>query len=506
MIPLLGLTLLASAAATVVVAPLEGPGGEQAWVGVAIADALPHALARLDVPALDRADRLRAQEALDIPAAPLTRATSIRLAEALGAPRLVVGVYEVSQDQVSLSLRLLDVERGTLSAPLIAAGPLETLPALVDGLAWDVALSGPTRPSRTREEFAASRSPVPFEAFRAYARALATAEPRARAKQLERVLALVPTYDEARLALGRLQLETGEHGAARETFGRVSAASPLARPARFREGVALLGLGRYREATAIYENLAAQEATASVLVNQAIAVMRLGGRASPLLRRAADAEPLSPDVHFDLGWALLAEGEAEAAVFWLKGVARRDPKDQQARLVLAWALRKAGREAQADAEWRRVVAAVPSYEPLVTPDLTRRFERIRPSEHVLLAEGDGRSDVEMAASHASRAEKLLAAADAEGALAELNRAAYLDPYSRTVHLLLARLRQLRGERDEALAELRTALWAREDPVVRLELAALLKELGRGAEARAEAQKVLQTEPGSAAAKRLLEDP
>jgi TolB-like protein len=163
---------------TVLVLPLEtsGPAAD-AWVGEAVSDQLPRSLAVLGLPAVTRAERLQAQSALEIPDVPLSRATSVRVAEALGATRLITGTYALEAGRVTLSLRLLDVDRATLSAPLISSGPVEGILDVIDRLAWDVALAGPTPPPSTRDEFLAGRPRVPFDAFKAYARGLAARDP-----------------------------------------------------------------------------------------------------------------------------------------------------------------------------------------------------------------------------------------------------------------------------------------------------------------------------------------
>ena len=74
------------------------------------------------------------------------------------------------------------------------------------------------------------------------------------------------------------------------------------------------------------------------------------------------------------------------------------------------------------------------------------------------------------------------------------------------HVLLARVHRARGDRELALNELRMALWSREEPALRAELASLLMEAGRTAEARLEAEKVLKTDPGNEAARKVLELP
>lgn len=313
----------------------------------------------------------------------MTRASSIRVAEALSASRLVTGSYRVEDEQVTLSLRLLEVERATLSAPLIAVGPVSRLLELISGLAWDIALAGSTRPAGSREEFLARAPPVPLEALRAYARALSVSDRAASAKLLRRALGLRPAYDEARLALGRLQVETREYESARQSLTRVPEGSPVARTARFLDGVALLGLGRYAEAGELYAALVAQGRSAAALNNQGLALLRMGSSSAPasaVLRRAIDLDRNALDLRFNLGFALLTEGQPAAAAFWLETVVERDPADVRAQVVLVWASRVAGRTAQADEVWRQVVARSPSYESLATPDLTRHFERVRDSE------------------------------------------------------------------------------------------------------------------------------
>jgi tetratricopeptide (TPR) repeat protein len=471
-----GAALVFLAAATygpvVVLAP-EGPGsGETSWIGVAVADALPRDLELLSVPAVDRADLRQALEKLGIPGAPVTKASAIRVAEALSASRLVTGSYRLEDEQVTLSLRLLDVERATLSAPLIASGLLARLPELISGLAWDIALAGSTRPAGSREEFLGQGPRVPIEALRAYARALSVKDPVVSARLLKRALALWPAYDEARLALGRLQVGTREYEGARESLTSILAGSRVARTARFLDGVALLGLGRYAEAGDLYAALVAQGSSAAALNNQGVALLRLGGsspRASVVLRRAIDLDRTALDLSFNLGFALLAEGQAEAASFWLETVVERDPADLRAQVVRAWASRTAGRVAEADGIWRQVVARSPSYESLATPDLTRRFERIRSSEGPPIRESDEAYDPSPVLAHVARAEALSAESKIDEALSELARAAYLDPIDPRVHLLMARLFRARGDRAKALASFHRSLWSRDDAAVRLEM-------------------------------------
>ncbi|HWX24773.1 MAG TPA: hypothetical protein VN083_07000, partial [Vicinamibacteria bacterium] len=104
-----------------------------------------------------------------------------------------------------------------------------------------------------------------------------------------------------------------------------------------------------------------------------------------------------------------------------------------------------------------------------------------------------------------RAEKLLPS-DPEGALRELRRAETLDPCGPRVHERMATALLARGAKEQAADALQRSLWCKEETTVRLELMQLLKELGKTAEARAEAARILKTDPGNEAAQKMLPPP
>lgn len=510
----LALLLSVPPAGTVLVTPPEPSGGdaETAWVGEAVSDLMPRALAQAGASAADREDRLRAQEALEIPLVPLTHATSIRVAEALGATRVVLGTFTVdppapgaAAPRLTLALKVLDVERGSLSSPFVARGSLNDVGGLVWTLAWDVAAGGPVPPVLRRDDLVARRPEVPFEGMKAYGQALLARNAANRLAYARRAVAQAPSFPAARLHLGRALLEGTHFSLAHDTLAAIPSSAREARAARFVQGLALIEIGRYREAAALYAALAVEDPTPAVLNNQGLAALRgLGDRsASALLRRAVQERPDSVDLAFNLGWALLSEGHGEGACYYLRDVVRRDPLDSHARLLLAWAERKAGRTPEADEAWKGVLALAPSYSSLTQPDLTRRFERVVPGERFLNLSRGARTSEEVAAGLVGRAEKLKAQGDTDGALRELTRAAYLDPHSPRIHVLLARAYRDRGVREQAVNEYQMALWSEDDAAVRAELAQLFGEMGRPQEARAEAERALKLDPDNAAARKVL---
>jgi tetratricopeptide (TPR) repeat protein len=155
---------------------------------------------------------------------------------------------------------------------------------------------------------------------------------------------------------------------------------------------------------------------------------------------------------------------------------RRDPGDAQGGCFVL------GPVAEAEEQWRAAAALVPALEGCA-PDLSRRLERVLVSERGLLLDPERRSDTEQARAYAAKGEALLVSGDREGGVSELARAALLDPYATRPHLLLGRAHGRAGENDKALAELRMALWCRDDPALRREIAELLRSMGRAEDAR-----------------------
>jgi tetratricopeptide (TPR) repeat protein len=510
-LPLLVLLAGAPGTAPLLVVPPQPEANTPAdsgWIGEIVSDLLPQSLGEAGVAVIDRADRLRAQEALEIAHGPLTRATSVRVAEATEASRVLTGTFSLQGTNLTLSLRILDLERGSLSTPFVIAGPRESLADLAHVLAWDIALAAGPPPVLTRDAYLTHRLAAPFEAIEAYGRGLTAADAATEQKYLVKALQAYPAYHQARLTLGRLQLQARDFDAAIDTLGRIPEEATQARAARFVQGVALLQVGRYREATGVFGDLVGTDSTPAALNNHALALLRTGGRSgdvrpSQVLRKALDLEPGSNDLVFNLGWALLWEDDLSGAETQLRAVLQQDPLDSHARAVLVWTLRKAGREAEAQEEWKAVLALSPSYESLRQPDPSRRFERIRVAEHALAEDRGSRTGAEVVAGLLGRAERLSAAGDHAGAARELSRAVYLDPYAPRIHVLLARAHRAAGDQEKALSELRMALWPREDAAVRAELAALLHEMGRKDEAREEAEKVLKLEPQNATARKVL---
>ena len=369
----------------VVVLPPTGPGGSApGWIGAAVEETLPRALQRAGVGALAASDRRRVLEALGISGPVASHATGIRIAEAVGARLLVFGSWDLAGTELTITLRPLDTGAAALGPELKAGGPLDSVGRLIEELARS--LAGATAPPG-REQLVVAAAAVPFAALRALGEALIARDAETRIQGLRRALAVHPRYADATLVLARLLYDTGRYAEAREALAALAPGPPFAREARFLEGACLLGLGRAEEADVLYAELAAQDATAGVLANRGVARLRLmpaASGASTLVRQALDRSPYAADLPFDLGWALLVEGDLEGAVTWLRTAVRYAPSDAKARIALSWALRRSNHTEEADEQWRAAAALDPSLEAQRLGGPTQRLERVLPSEAALV--------------------------------------------------------------------------------------------------------------------------
>jgi Flp pilus assembly protein TadD len=379
---------LAAPGRVVVSAPVGPNRGAPGWIGAAVEETLPRALQRAGIDALPAGDRRRALEALGITGPVATRATSVRVAEAVSARWILFGSWDLGGGELALTLQPFDVPAAELRAALVAKGPLEELGRLVAELAQELAGRG-SAPAQ------AGAPGVPFAALRALGEGLVARDPESRIQGVRRALALHPGYPEAALALARLLHDASRFAEARAVLGGLGPEPPFERERLFLDGACLLGLGRHAEADVLYAGLAASEPTASVLANRAVARLRAAaGRngASTLLRQALDKAPFAAELPFGLGWAHFVEGDSEAAVFWLRDAVRYAPGDARARLALSWALRGTAHADEAEEQWQAAKAVDPALESQRLPDPMRRLERALPSETALLLDAERKAD------------------------------------------------------------------------------------------------------------------
>src|SRR5688500_6389456 len=101
------------------------------WLGEGSAVILTDDLMALGMPAITREDRLRAFERLRVPAvAALSHATVIRLGQLLGAGEVIVGSFEVRNQDIVVRARPIRIDTGRIAPEIVESGPLAEIFAI----------------------------------------------------------------------------------------------------------------------------------------------------------------------------------------------------------------------------------------------------------------------------------------------------------------------------------------------------------------------------------------
>jgi tetratricopeptide (TPR) repeat protein len=510
----------------ILVVPFDNAQGEPRyhWLSEAAAVLLSDSFRNRGLAAIVRPERVRAFEQLNLPvAASLSRATVIKVGQLVGAGHVIVGSFRVEGSALAVRARGIRLDVGRLEPELTERGELTELFGIFDRLGRRLQATSAT-------PAAAAGQSVPLDAFENYIKGLVAETPVSQATFLEAALDDYPAFDRARLALWEARTEQGDHTAALAAVRAVPADSSSSRRARFCAGVSLVELKRYDEAVGMFKTLleTASEttsdhvvATGALLNNLGVVLIRRGstpqtGPATYYLTKATDTDP-DPDYMFNLGYAYAMERNHQGALYWLREALRRDPTDVDAHFVLALTLQATGSgvEATRERELARQLSSryaeldrrTAESKTLVPPGLERLRMEAGSSPGVradkTIVNSAHREQRELAAFHLDQGRRFFEREQDREAMAELKRAVYLSPYEAQAHLLIGRIHLRAGRPADAIDAFKISIWSEDRAPAHVFLGAAYLKTGDAPAAKAEAQRALALDPGSAEAKKLL---
>ena len=480
------------------------------WLSEGVAVGLTAALDARGVEVVTRDERLAALERLQLPpAAALTRATLIKVAELVGAAQVVMGSVREADGIVTIVTRRLDVEDARLVELPPVSSPAPRLFEAFTGLVEHLEAPPPTAASRGR----AIAPSVP--AFELYVRGLVSASPEAGEKLLGQALALAPDYAAARTALWSAQTTRGAHELALTTAGGVSGSRVPGGGGpqwRLRAAASLVQLRRYDQAFTQLAALAAEHHDPAVPALLGVVQLRRGstpqtGRATYYFNQVVERDAASADACFNLGYAYWQDKDALAAAYWLREAVRRDPADGDAHFVLAAALAGTGAAPESERERELARRLSERWENAGATDaVPRGLERLpefsRPATRGLelaLTAGVQRDQRALAAFYLDTARRAFDGGRDQETIRETQRALYLTPYDAEALGLLGRAQARSGLLQDAISAFKIAIWSHESAAAQVELGELLLRARDTAGALKAAERALVLEPSSAAA-------
>jgi len=317
------------------------------WIGESVAESVAEGLTRQNLMIVDREMRKEGESRLALrPNTQLTRASMIKLAEALDADHLLFGSYEIVAGTgaamgtlriVAESVNVRHLQRG---GKFSEAGPLEELASLQSHLAWQVLKSCQPKSAPCEEQFRMARTNIRVDALENYVRGLLAGTPEAQERFFQQALKLDTRYSQAAFQYGRLLFGRRNLASAILQLEKVQAWDPHYREANFLMGVARFQQKDFRGAEAAFQRVSREVPLSEVLNNLGIAQLRLGmPEAMENLRRALEGDDKDPVYHFNLGVALLLRGAFQEAADRFRQTLDRDPTDQDATKFLGRSLR-----------------------------------------------------------------------------------------------------------------------------------------------------------------------
>ena len=499
----------------IIVLPFENPTQEArlTWMREGAAILLSETLAAAGEIVVDREERLAAFDRLQLPAsANLSRASTIRVGQAISASFVVSGTVAMQGDQIVARARVVRLDTGRLLPDVEARGPLSNLFGVFGELGQRI------RASSAIVTPPADRLPPTPQVFELYVKGLVAETPSRALAFLEQGLKAAPQFDRARLAIWDLHSESSDHLKALDTISAIRPESRFFREAQFRRSLSLLNLKRFDDALQALRAMQTQQPSATV--SNAIGVVELRrattiqpGRATYYFSQASELDPADGDLFFNLGYAYWLDKDPKAAIYWLREAVRRDPGDGDAHFILGVALQQTGATSEATrerelatrlsskyAEWEKEKAAAGG-DP-VPRGLERLHEELLPSrariDNFFTTAGQ-RDQENLATFHLDAGRRAFEREADREAIQELRRALYLSPYLAEAHLLLGRLYLRGGRPAEAVEALKIALWSEETVMAHVVLAEALLQVQDQAAARIEIDRALALDPRSAEA-------
>jgi Flp pilus assembly protein TadD len=326
-------------AITYLVFPPENLSGSAslAWVGEALAFSISEQLRVPGIEVLSREDRLNFVEGADLPPnAALSRASMIHVAQSASADRLAMGSYVGSDENLQVSLRVLDVKSMKLGREIVIGGPSVALPEIENQLAWTLLVNAGVSNVISRERFRERTRAIPNEAYSYFVRSFSQSEPEEQAKLLTRAVELFPGFPEAQSRLGAYYYAQADCAKSIPHLELVVGSRANSLDDRFKLGTCYLKQGNLPEAIRSLAGILEFVKSPQVMNNLGVAYLRKGDYtlAAESLIEARNAAQTEATILMNLALVRYLQGDYAGARSILEEAARLDPKRGMAPFLL----------------------------------------------------------------------------------------------------------------------------------------------------------------------------
>ena len=475
------------------------------WIREAAANLLTSRFASAGFAPMTRADRVYALDHLGLPPNfQPSRASEIKLAETLDADSIIVGSFSLNGQDLVAKAEIVDVPHLRMLAVVSEQGPITSMIAVFDRLAWMLTRQLDPSLNVAEDTFVAEGSSLRLSAYEQYIRGITEPDQAERARHLQTSVKLSPDFSPAWMALGREEYQSQQYDQAAASFARVDRRGADGLEASFYRGLSLLFSGNYPEAYKEFAEVAHTLPLAEVINNEGVALSREGKDGTALFIQAAADDPHNPDYHFNLAVSLKRHGNSAAALNELAQCLKLRPNDSEAVL-----LQQVWKQPPAAPVTTAATAGNPPAAPDPLERIVRTFDETAFRQAAqMLDDMDARrvaalSPEERAKTFSSQGKSYLD----RGLVLESERlyqmAVAADPKSAEAHLGLALVRLRTGDLQGARLEASQALQLQPSAEAHLALARIDFAAHDLKHAEDEVQSVLQKDPANTEAQELL---
>lgn len=322
-----------------------------AWVGKGIAASLSRQLRGPMINVMDSALVEELMETLGfLRGIQPSRGSMISIAQQASADLAVMGSFEGTEKNLSVSVRVLHMEALRLSGGIAANGPLAALPQVENELAWQILAEIGAEKSLSRETFYARTRQIPNSAFALYIQSLDAPSENGRRHMLLKALDIFGAFPEAEFQLGMHYYRKSDCKNALQHLLSAGAEEDGSTVGTFTIGTCHLQMQQLPLAIETYSRILQNSRPYEVLNNLGIAHLRRGENL-PALNAFNEAHTLSPNepaISLNLSIALQIEGNASRARSIVEGAIKANPQNGMLHFMLGFLIRDQGEEENAE--------------------------------------------------------------------------------------------------------------------------------------------------------------
>lgn len=413
----------------------------------------------------------------------ITRATEIKLGEAVSADILIRGTYAVIGDgkdaTVTVRAQMISLREGKMiGTEHTLSKPVTDLQLIQGLLAWELLYQRNIALPFSRDQLIRRATQIAPSAYEIYVKALLTESTQDRTRLLVRAVEdskknAQLTFPQAYFELGQIYYREANYKDALTWFEQIKTSDPRGLEANFFTGVCQLQTTKSDDALKTHAALLKPMPLYETYSNAAVARMQKNdfAEAAKLLKLASEAAPNDDDVLFNYGYALWRADQLPAAAERLEALVKRSPKQGQAFYVLSKIYAKLDRKADAETAANEAKKTLPEFAKWETAGKLPLLARTKTTfsreafYRYTRSEEKTRQAAYIGVSQTQEIEELMGAAQAaflgnqdDIAIQKLAQVIRIAPDNSTAHLLLGRVQERRGDTVAAINSLKAAVF------------------------------------------------